>query len=506
MTFVPPRSRKVGNQSPNTKKYKILAIAGGVKSPLTAPDMDTDIHFGELEEEDPRVELRPDQNKHFAVEAIDGPIESDLPIFVDLDVMMDMEEHALSDIGVELGGVLLGGQYHDDDGKPFVLVTDSLRATHYESTKGSFKFTHDTWSEITRQMEEFPDDLQMVGWYHTHPDWGVFLSGMDMFICDNFFNKTLDIALVIDPCRDDRGMFMWTGDPAQRVRRTGGFYLTASRFRESELEYLTSQLGVGEMADPRYRTAPHSAGPVVNIADQAPWQGMAVLGMLTMQFFLLLLIALKMLFPTVGWGGDEDRVTKLENQVETLSTARQQEAELTAHSALLDRLAKELGGTQARGETLLKTQQEAQRWESVALGYESRVDNLGDQLKKVSGDLKSMEEKKKKADTINNNLVKQRNGYREDVKTLEARLAKYEKPADGDEEVYQVFGIAWYWAVAGGVAILLFIGGGVAMSMNPDATHEGARDDEDPPRFEGPQFEPDEGGDDGQASSDGVEM
>src|SRR5262245_25919176 len=101
-----------------------------------------------------------------------------------------MEDHAQSDTTVELGGVLLGGVHEDEDGKPFVVVTDSLRAQHYESTKGSFKFTHDTWSQITREREEFPAELQMVGWYHTHPDWGVFLSGMDMFICDNFFNRS----------------------------------------------------------------------------------------------------------------------------------------------------------------------------------------------------------------------------------------------------------------------------------------------------------------------------
>src|SRR5262245_24827620 len=101
-----------------------------------------------------------------------------------------MEEHALSDTAVELGGVLLGGHYEDEAGRPFVVVTDSLRARHYESTKGSFKFTHDTWSAISREREQFPAELQMVGWYHTHPDWGVFLSGMDMFICDNFFNKS----------------------------------------------------------------------------------------------------------------------------------------------------------------------------------------------------------------------------------------------------------------------------------------------------------------------------
>ena len=75
----------------------------------------------------------------------------------------------------------------------------------------------------------------MVGWYHTHPDWSVFLSGMDMFICDHFFNRPLDVALVIDPCRQDRGFFQWTGDADPRVRRTSGFYLIASRFRRFEL-------------------------------------------------------------------------------------------------------------------------------------------------------------------------------------------------------------------------------------------------------------------------------
>ena len=176
---------------------------------------------------------RPDDDRHYAVAPVGDPNEADLPIFVDLDVALEMEEHALSNTDVELGGVLLGGQYHDPQGRPFVLVTDSLRAQHYESTKGSFKFTHDTWQEITRQRDQFGPDVQMVGWYHTHPGWGVFLSGMDLFICEHFFNRPLDVALVIDPCRDERGLFQWSDDQPRRVRQTSGFYLVASRFRES---------------------------------------------------------------------------------------------------------------------------------------------------------------------------------------------------------------------------------------------------------------------------------
>ncbi|MCA9206017.1 MAG: hypothetical protein KDA59_23350, partial [Planctomycetales bacterium] len=93
-----------------------------------------DIEFGELEHTQPVVQLRPDRNKHYAVVSCGSPDENELAIFVDVDVMRDMEAHALDDTSVELGGVLLGGQYTDEEGRPFVLVTDSLRAEHYEST------------------------------------------------------------------------------------------------------------------------------------------------------------------------------------------------------------------------------------------------------------------------------------------------------------------------------------------------------------------------------------
>jgi len=95
-----------------------------------------DMQFGDVEEAGPDVQLRPDQNRHYAVVPVHSPEDADLPIFVDIDVMRDMESHALTDTSVELGGVMLGGQFEDDAGNAFVLVTDSLRAEHYEATNG----------------------------------------------------------------------------------------------------------------------------------------------------------------------------------------------------------------------------------------------------------------------------------------------------------------------------------------------------------------------------------
>jgi proteasome lid subunit RPN8/RPN11 len=281
--------------------------------------MSDEIQFGELEEAVPDRKLRPDQNKQFSVVAIGEPSAHDLPIFVDLDVALDMERHALSDTSVELGGVMLGGQYEDDEGRPFVLVSDALRAEHYESTKGSFTFTHETWEAITRQRDEFPDELQMVGWYHTHPDWGVFLSGMDMFMCDNFFNRPLDIALVINPCRDDRGMFQWvlTTD-GQQIRQTDGFLIFSSRLRELELIQFCQHLQGDNMShDPRYGSSgTMSSAPVVHIHDQRSHSAMgAIAGVLMLQFMLLMLIAWRVFAPGAV---EEDDVTKLTAAIEKL--------------------------------------------------------------------------------------------------------------------------------------------------------------------------------------------
>jgi proteasome lid subunit RPN8/RPN11 len=262
---------------------------------------DQDIQFGEVEEVSPERRRRPDRDRHFAVVDYGTPSHGDLPIFIDMDVLADMETHARTDTSVELGGVMLGGQYLDEDGHPFVLVSDSLRAEHYESTRGHFKFTHDTWTEISRQRDGFSEDLQMVGWYHTHPDWGVFLSGMDRFICDHFFNRPLDVAMVIDPVRNDRGWFCWRQEGDERLPRAGGFWVTASRFRQRQLAAYVAQLQGKTTMKPDFMLggepgiAPGVLTQVVHtIRPQMGWMGIAILAMLVLQACLTLLVALRL--------------------------------------------------------------------------------------------------------------------------------------------------------------------------------------------------------------------
>jgi proteasome lid subunit RPN8/RPN11/archaellum component FlaC len=252
--------------------------------------MSSEITFGEVEQNEPQIAVRPDRDAHYSVATVGDVNISELPIFVDLDVQRDMEAHAHTNTRVELGGVMLGKQCIDAHGKPFVIVTDSLRARHYEATRGSFKFTHETWSQITGERNQYHPDLEMVGWYHTHPGWTVFLSPMDLFICDNFFNRQLDVALVIDPCNDDRGWFQWNEE--HKTQRTGGFYLTSNRYREDELNYFASLYNHEPTmnSDPRYSgyhigTTTPTQAPAMN--NRKPWFDLMMVAMMLTQLVFI---------------------------------------------------------------------------------------------------------------------------------------------------------------------------------------------------------------------------
>jgi len=428
--------------------------------------MDHDIQFGELEQAEPELRLRPDANKHYAVAGVFHPRANELPIFVDLDALRDMEDHALSDTSVELGGVMLGGHYRDAAGQPFVLVTDSLRAQHYESTKGSFKFTHDTWSEITRARDEFPDELQMVGWYHTHPDWGVFLSGMDLFICDHFFNKPLDVALVIDPCRQDRGFFQWTGTPDERLRRTGGFYLVASRFRQAELEEYVSHLeGRFVMSgDPRFSRGAAPA-PIVNVGGEQPLQSLAMLGMLAMQFCFLMLISWRVLFPpepaaTATLSARE--LASLQASIERLAELQQQKADIDAKLHVLDQVLQTWDGTsQPVVQSLVTKTTEAQELRSSLEAHEAQERQFETQLKDRDTKLAAAAGQQRYLEKSLASAQARLDSQADELDDLRGKLAQAEESGDAKDADQRISSDNWKW-IAGGVVVVAVILGTVA--------------------------------------------
>lgn len=130
-------------------------------------------------------------------------------------VIEDIRAHGLSSPEAEVCGVLVGNVYCDSRG-PWCRVAANIRGNGAAGRNAQVTFTGETWAHINHMMDtQFPED-RIVGWYHTHPGFGIFLSEMDLFIQENFFGEPWQIAYVDDPKGGDRGVFVWEKGAAVR--------------------------------------------------------------------------------------------------------------------------------------------------------------------------------------------------------------------------------------------------------------------------------------------------
>lgn len=151
-----------------------------------------------------------------------GEIENDdIKVYIKQDVYRALEEFAASDTQKELGSIILGN-YCQDAGKMHVVLSDYIEAKYTDASASTLTFTHETWDYIHKEHERRYPDKKIIGWQHTHPNYGIFLSNYDMFIQENFFNMPFQVAYVIDPVQGQRGFFQWKNG---RVEKLKGYYL-----------------------------------------------------------------------------------------------------------------------------------------------------------------------------------------------------------------------------------------------------------------------------------------
>lgn len=140
------------------------------------------------------------------------PTPAAVDILINEPAMRDAQAHALSSMDREVAGMLIGPRPEKQpDGRYVVHVTDIIIARHTKMMGASVTYTPESWRYVTDKLHEtYPnEEAIIVGWYHTHPGFGIFLSGMDLFIHQNFFTQRWHIALVLDPRAARMGFFSW---------------------------------------------------------------------------------------------------------------------------------------------------------------------------------------------------------------------------------------------------------------------------------------------------------
>lgn len=151
-----------------------------------------------------------------------GEIEpDDVKVYIKQDVYKALEKYASSDTSKELGTILIG-DYCEQLGKTHIVISDYIEAKYTDASASTLTFTHETWDYVHKQHDLLYPNKKIIGWQHTHPNYGIFLSNYDLFIQDNFFNMPFQVAYVIDPIQNIRGFFQWKNGKTEKLK---GYYV-----------------------------------------------------------------------------------------------------------------------------------------------------------------------------------------------------------------------------------------------------------------------------------------
>ncbi len=102
---------------------------------------------------------------------------------------------------VEQGGILLGDAFRNPDtGVVYAIAEQAIPGRLAIGSPGYLEVTHETWKEMLDHVDRLGTQLQVIGWYHTHPNnLDVFMSGTDRTTQQRLFGNDWQFAIVLNP-------------------------------------------------------------------------------------------------------------------------------------------------------------------------------------------------------------------------------------------------------------------------------------------------------------------
>lgn len=173
-----------------------------------------------------------DQNLPQNIVFVGEKVEEDKNIYISQAVYKEIHKFTKNKTKNESGGMLIGNVI-EEFGKTNIVIHGFVEAKYAESTPTTLKFTHKTWDYVHGEIDGKYENGQMVGWIHTHPDFGIFLSEYDKFIQENFFKEAYQIAYVVDPIQNIEGFYFWING---KIERCKGFCIFGKTGEKIEID------------------------------------------------------------------------------------------------------------------------------------------------------------------------------------------------------------------------------------------------------------------------------
>lgn len=134
--------------------------------------------------------------------------QDEVIIFIERQALEGVYDFLSHDLAREHGGVLIGHSYIDQErNQQYINILATIPAQETIGSPVHLQFTPASWDFISGIIEESYSDKIVLGWYHSHPGLGVFMSGTDRATQKAFFYNPWNIAVVVDPVIKRTGWF-----------------------------------------------------------------------------------------------------------------------------------------------------------------------------------------------------------------------------------------------------------------------------------------------------------
>jgi|YelNatPaOPRAMG01_1025707.scaffolds.fasta_scaffold02223_8 26S proteasome regulatory subunit N11 len=134
-------------------------------------------------------------------------------VYIEYNTLKKIIFHTCHDFPFETMGFLIGDVFRWNDREyteiidygPVKSVATISRVIPAEGALGKF---------VGKYLHKFKNKI-LVGWYHSHPNYGCFLSEIDLDSQRRYFPQAYHVALVVDPVRKEFSFF--------KLEKEGGY-------------------------------------------------------------------------------------------------------------------------------------------------------------------------------------------------------------------------------------------------------------------------------------------
>lgn len=188
--------------------------------------------------------------------------------------LRQLQAHSKSDLESEVGGALLGHAYRYRE-ETYVEIKAALPARTDDHGPNHFTFNADAWSHLHRDRASRHPELDIVGWFHTHPGLGVFYSADDVVVHSAAFVMPWHVGLVVDPASDEAGLFGWIAQEAKEsnartIAPLAGFYEQLDEGDDSVFPWRFVRAAVWEQTYEEYLHQQRKRPATTNGVQMAP--------------------------------------------------------------------------------------------------------------------------------------------------------------------------------------------------------------------------------------------